>query len=91
MLTLLSVLDGPDHPGLGLDLDVTTGVWRWLSKSGITASKRLGRLTLNSRGRGAVRLGKGWSCRIRREGLTRLPTPSHRGVVRHAAAPRRGA
>jgi hypothetical protein len=27
MLTLLSVLDGPDHPGLVLDLDVTTSVW----------------------------------------------------------------
>jgi len=33
MLTLLSVLDGPDHPGLVLDLDVTTSVW---SLDGVT-------------------------------------------------------
>ncbi len=35
-----------------------------VSKSGLSLSKRLGRLTVNSRGRGAVRLGKGWTWRF---------------------------
>lgn len=35
-----------------------------LSKSGVSASKRFGRLTLSSRGRGALRLGKGWTWRF---------------------------
>jgi hypothetical protein len=35
-----------------------------LSRSGASFSRRVGRLTLNSRGRGSVRLGKGFSWRI---------------------------
>ncbi len=43
---------------------VGRGVRVNLSKSGVSASKRLGRLTLNSRGRGVLRLGKGWTWRF---------------------------
>jgi hypothetical protein len=35
--------------------------WLNLSKSGVSGSTRIGRLTLNSRGGGSVRLGKGLS------------------------------
>ena len=31
-----------------------------LSKSGVSISKRIGRLTVNSRGRASIRLGKGF-------------------------------
>ena len=46
---------------------VRTGRGSWLnvSKSGVSASKRVGRLTLNSRGRGSLRLGKGMSFRFK--------------------------
>jgi hypothetical protein len=36
-----------------------------LSRSGASVSKRLGRLTLNSRGRGRIRLAKGLSFRFK--------------------------
>ena len=37
-----------------------------LSRSGISLSKRAGRMTLNSRGRGSIRLGKGirWTFKL---------------------------
>lgn len=35
------------------------GTWLNISKRGISASKRIGPLTVNSRGRTSVRLGKG--------------------------------
>lgn len=35
-----------------------------LSKSGASVSKRVGRLTINSRGRGSIRLGKGFRIRL---------------------------
>lgn len=38
--------------------------WVNVSKSGVSTSRRLGRLTLNSRGHGSFRLGKGWSWRF---------------------------
>jgi hypothetical protein len=43
--------------GRGLNLN--------LSKSGASVSKRAGRATLNSRGRGSVRLAKGLSWRFK--------------------------
>lgn len=36
-----------------------------LSKSGASVSKRAGRVTVNSRGRGSIRLGKGISWRFK--------------------------
>jgi hypothetical protein len=36
-----------------------------MSKSGVSASKKFGPLTVNSRGRMTLRLGKGMSWRIR--------------------------
>ncbi len=42
--------------GRGLSLNV--------SKSGASISKRAGRFTLNSRGRGSLRIGKGTSWRF---------------------------
>ena len=35
-----------------------------LSKSGVSISKRIGRLTLNSRGRASIRLGKGFRFKL---------------------------
>jgi hypothetical protein len=45
---------------------VSTGRSSWLnlSKSGASASKRVGRLTLNSRGGGSLRIAKGLSFRF---------------------------
>lgn len=39
--------------------------WLNLSRSGVSASKRAGRVTLNSRGRGSVRILPGLSFRFR--------------------------
>jgi hypothetical protein len=36
-----------------------------LSKSGASVSKKIGRVTVNSRGRGSIRLGKGISWRFK--------------------------
>ena len=36
-----------------------------LSRSGASVSKRVGRLSLSSRGRGSIRLGKGLSWRFK--------------------------
>jgi hypothetical protein len=46
---------------------VRTGRRSWfnLSRSGVSASRRAGRLTLNSRGAGRIRLGKGLSFRFK--------------------------
>lgn len=46
---------------------VRTGRSSWLnvSKSGVSESKRVGRLTVNSRGQARVRLGKGFSFRFK--------------------------
>lgn len=44
---------------------VGRGSWLTLSKSGVSASKRTGRVTVNSRGRGYVRLGKGLGFRFK--------------------------
>lgn len=38
--------------------------WLNFSKSGVSASERIGRVTLNSRGGGRVRLGRGLSFRF---------------------------
>jgi hypothetical protein len=38
--------------------------WLNFSRRGVSASTRLGRLTVNSRGRGSFRIGKGWSWRF---------------------------
>lgn len=43
---------------------VGRGVRLNLSRSGVNASKRLGRLTLNSCWKGVLRLGKGWTWRF---------------------------
>lgn len=40
--------------------------WLNLSRSGASVSKRVGRVTFNSRGGGSVRLGKGLSFRWRK-------------------------
>jgi hypothetical protein len=39
--------------------------WLNLSKSGVSASRRAGRFTVNSRGQMRIRLGKGLSWRIK--------------------------
>lgn len=39
--------------------------WLNVSKRGLSTSKRLGRVTVSSRGRGSVRLGKGLSFRFK--------------------------
>lgn len=39
--------------------------WLNLSKSGASMSRRAGRFTVSSRGRGSVRLGKGFSFRFK--------------------------
>jgi hypothetical protein len=46
---------------------VRTGKSSWLnvSKSGVSQSKRVGRVTVNSRGQGRVRLAKGLSFRFK--------------------------
>ena len=36
-----------------------------VSKSGVSVSKRVGPLTVNTRGRGRIRLGKGFSFRFK--------------------------
>ncbi len=38
--------------------------WANLSKSGASVSRRVGRLTLNSRGHARLRLGKGFSLKL---------------------------
>lgn len=40
------------------------GTFLNVSKSGVSVSKKLGPVTLNSRGKGSVRLGKGKSFRF---------------------------
>lgn len=45
-------------------LGKSTSSWLNLSKSGVSASKRVGPVTVNSRGRVTVRLGKGISFRL---------------------------
>lgn len=54
--------------GLNYRRRVRTGRTSWLnlSKSGVSASKRLGRLTVNSRGGGSFRIAKGLSFRFGR-------------------------
>jgi hypothetical protein len=42
---------------------VGRGSWFNVSKSGVSASRRTGRVTVNSRGRGSVRIAKGLSFR----------------------------
>jgi hypothetical protein len=36
-----------------------------VSKSGVSATKKIGRVSLNTRGRGSIRLGKGLSFRFK--------------------------
>lgn len=51
------------HAGMGFSIRRTFPIGRTarinVSKRGLSLSAKLGRITLNSRGRGAVRLGKG--------------------------------
>lgn len=53
--------------GLVFRRRVRTGrnTWLNLSKSGVSVSRRLGRLTVNSRGVSSLRLGKGLSYRFK--------------------------
>ena len=39
--------------------------WANVSTHGVSESARVGRVTVNSRGRASVRLGKGWSIRFK--------------------------
>ena len=39
--------------------------WLNFSRSGVSASKRIGRMTVSSRGRGSIRLGRGFSWRFK--------------------------
>jgi hypothetical protein len=52
--------------GLIVRRRVRTGANSWLnvSTSGVSASKRAGRVTVNTRGGVRVKLGKGWSYRL---------------------------
>ncbi|MCW2538580.1 MAG: hypothetical protein JWN95_305 [Frankiales bacterium] len=52
--------------GLSYRRRVRTGRSSWLSvgKSGVTESARIGRVTVNSRGRGSIRIAKGLSFRF---------------------------
>ena len=43
----------------------TRNSWLNLSTRGVSASKRVGRVTVNTRGQGRVRLGKGLSFRFK--------------------------
>lgn len=45
---------------------VTRSSWLNVSRSGLSASSRLGPLTVNSRGRLSLRLGNGFSWRVGR-------------------------
>lgn len=53
--------------GLIVRKRVRTGRQSWLnvSRSGVSTSRRVGRLTANSRGQARVRLGKGISWRFK--------------------------
>jgi hypothetical protein len=46
---------------------IPTGRTSWLnvSRSGVSASKRVGRVTVNSRGQGRIRIAKGLSFRFK--------------------------
>lgn len=52
--------------GLNYRRRISTGKGTTLnvSKSGVSESKKIGRVTLNSRGGGSIRLGKGLSFRF---------------------------
>jgi hypothetical protein len=60
----------PDRDGVGLQIRRSFRLGRSnrvnLSRSGFSLSKRAGRLSLNSRGRGSIRLGKGirWTFKL---------------------------
>lgn len=56
-------------PGMGFTFSKRKRVGKTgalnLSKSGVSASKKVGRVTVSSRGRGSVRLGKGLGFRFK--------------------------
>jgi hypothetical protein len=49
-------------------IPIDRGAWLNLSKSAVSASKRVGRVTISSTGRGSIRIARGLSFRFGRRG-----------------------